>query len=96
MSTHSVAEASRDLPQLIDRALNGESVVISRDGQPVAELRPIPPPPRPVTQADLAWIDAHRVGKIQAGLDATTEVRLLRDEGEFWECVSADVWDDLA
>lgn len=75
MSTHCVAEAIRDLPGLIDRALQGESVVISRDGQPVVELRPIPPPPRPVTQADLEWIDAHRVGKAQAGLDAATEVR---------------------
>jgi len=62
MSAHSVNEAARELPRLIDRALKGEAVVISRDGQPVVELRPIPPPPRPLTQADLAWIDAHRVG----------------------------------
>ena len=81
MSTHSVAEATRELPLLIDRVLKGESVVIARDGQPVVELRPIPPPPRPVTQADLAWIDAHRVGKTQAALDAATEVRRMRDDG---------------
>jgi antitoxin (DNA-binding transcriptional repressor) of toxin-antitoxin stability system len=79
MSTHSIAEATSELPRLIERALQGESVVISRDGQPVVELRPIPPPPRPVTQADLEWIDAHRVGKAQAGLDAATEVRRTRD-----------------
>jgi antitoxin (DNA-binding transcriptional repressor) of toxin-antitoxin stability system len=95
MSLHSVAEASRDLLRLIDRALQGEPVVIARDGQPIVELRPIPPPPRPVTEADLAWIDEHRVGKAQAGLDAATEVRRMRDEAEFWECVSADAWDDL-
>jgi antitoxin (DNA-binding transcriptional repressor) of toxin-antitoxin stability system len=81
MSTHSIAEATSELPRLIDRALQGESVVISRDGQPVVELRPIPPPPRPVTLADLEWIDAHRVGKAQASLDAATEVRRMRDEG---------------
>ena len=81
MSIHSVAAASRELPRLIDRALKGESVVISRDGQPVVELRPIPPPPRPATQADLDWIDAHRVGKDQAGIDAATEVRRMRDDG---------------
>jgi hypothetical protein len=69
-------------------------VVISRDGQPVVELRAIPPPPRPVTQVDLEWIDAHRVGKAKAGLDAA-DVRRRRDEAEFWECVSADAWDDL-
>ena len=81
MTTHSIAEATSELPRLIDRALQGESVVISRDGQPVVELRPIAPPPKPVTPADLDWIDVHRVGKAQAGLDAATEVRKMRDEG---------------
>ncbi len=81
MSTHSIADATSQLPCLIDRALNGESVVISRDGQPVVELRPLPAMPRPVTQADIDWLDAHRVGQTQAGLDAATEVRRMRDEG---------------
>ena len=81
MSTHSVADATSQLPKLIDRALKGESVVISLDGRPVVELRPIPVAPRPVTQADLDWIDANRVGKVPAGLDAATEVRRMRDEG---------------
>ncbi len=81
MSTHSVVAATSQLPRLIDRALKGQSVVISRDGKPVAELRPVPPAPTPVTQADLDWLDANRVGKTQAGLDSTTEVRRMRDEG---------------
>lgn len=81
MSTHSVAEATTQLPRLIDRALNGEPVVISRDGQPVVELRPISAAPRPLTQADIDWIDGHRVGKVPARIDAATEVRRMRDEG---------------
>ena len=81
MSTHSVAEATSQLPRLIDRALKGESVVISRDGQPVVELRPVPAAPRHVTQPDIDWIDAHRVGKAPASLDAATVVRRIRDEG---------------
>lgn len=81
MSTHSVAEATSQLPRLIDRALNGESVVIARDGQPVVELRPISAAPRPLTQKDIDWIDANRVGKAPAGFDAATEVRRMRDEG---------------
>ena len=81
MSTHSVADAASELPRLIDRALKGELVVISRDGLPVVELRPLSPPPKPVAQTDIEWIDAHRVGKAQAGLDAATEVRQMRDEG---------------
>jgi len=51
MTTHTVAEATSQLPALIDRALKGESVVISLDGRPVVELRPISAPARPVTQA---------------------------------------------
>ena len=46
MSTHSVAEAKNHLPELIDRALKGESVVITRHGHPVVELKAVPPPPR--------------------------------------------------
>jgi len=79
MSTHSIAEATSQLPRLIDRALKGESVVIARDGQPVVELRPIPVAPRPVTQADIDWIDANRVGKAPASLDSATQVRRMRD-----------------
>jgi antitoxin (DNA-binding transcriptional repressor) of toxin-antitoxin stability system len=81
MSTYSLAEAASELPRLIDRALQGESVVICRDGQPVVALRPIPAAPRPVTRAALDWLDAHRVGKAPASLDAATEVRRMRDEG---------------
>jgi antitoxin (DNA-binding transcriptional repressor) of toxin-antitoxin stability system len=81
MSTHSIAEATSQLPRLIDRALEGESVVISRDGQPLVELRPVARRPKPLTPADIEWLDAHRVGTVPASLDAATEVRNLRDEG---------------
>ena len=40
MTAYSVAEAKNTLPKLIDRALQGEEVVITRHGKPVAELRP--------------------------------------------------------
>jgi prevent-host-death family protein len=49
MTAHSVAEAKNRLPKLIDRALQGEDVVITRHGKPVVELKPIPKPPRAVT-----------------------------------------------
>ena len=42
MSRHSVAEAKNHLSELIDRALKGEGVVITRHGQPVVELKPVP------------------------------------------------------
>ena len=81
MITHNVDEATSQLPRLIDRTLRGETVVIARDGKPVAELRSLPGTPRPFAQVDLDWIDANRVGKVQASLDAAAEVRRVRDEG---------------
>jgi prevent-host-death family protein len=38
MPRYSVAEAKNTLPRLIDRALAGEEVVITRHGKPVVEL----------------------------------------------------------
>lgn len=40
MSLYSVAVAKNTLPSLIDRAVSGEEVIITRHGKPVAELRP--------------------------------------------------------
>lgn len=40
MASYSVAEAKNHLPSLIDKALDGEEVVITRHGKAVAELRP--------------------------------------------------------
>jgi len=80
MSTYSVAEAKNRLPELIDRALEGEGVTITRRGQPVAELKPIPEPARPVAPADLDWLAARRVGRLSATGDAGTLVSRMRDE----------------
>jgi prevent-host-death family protein len=40
VTAYSVADAKNRLPQLLDRALAGEEVIITRRGKPVAELRP--------------------------------------------------------
>ncbi|HEX3861681.1 MAG TPA: type II toxin-antitoxin system prevent-host-death family antitoxin [Stellaceae bacterium] len=40
MTTYSVAEAKNSLSKLIDRAIEGEEVIITRHGKPVVELRP--------------------------------------------------------
>jgi prevent-host-death family protein len=80
MSTHSVAEAKNQLSKLIDRALKGEGVVITRRGQPVVELKPVRPPPRPMTPADLDWLGAHKIPRLSENEDAATLVRKMRDE----------------
>ncbi|HEY1260178.1 MAG TPA: type II toxin-antitoxin system Phd/YefM family antitoxin [Stellaceae bacterium] len=82
MSTHSVAEAKNQLSKLIDRALKGEGVVITRRGEPVVELKPVRPAPRPITAADIEWLRARRVGRVMPKSDAGQIVSDLRDEGE--------------
>lgn len=81
ITTHSVTEAKNNLPELIDRALKGESVVIMRRGQAVVDLKPVVQQPvRRITQADIDWLDGHRVGLKGAGEDAVTTVMRMRDE----------------
>jgi prevent-host-death family protein len=82
MSTHSVAEAKNQLSKLIDRALKGEWVVITRRGEPVVELKPVRPVPGPITEADIEWLRARLVGRTPAKTDAGTLIREMRDEGE--------------
>ena len=67
------------LPQLIDRALAGKEVVITRHGCPVVTLKPVAPPPRRITEAHIEWLRAHRVGR-KSGIDAVTLVRQIGDE----------------
>lgn len=82
MSTHSVAEAKDHLPKLIDRALRGERVVITRRGQPVVELRPIVRPARAVTPAELDVLAAWRATLPTIPDDAGSLVSAMRDEDE--------------
>lgn len=83
MSTHSVAEAKSRLSELIDRALDGEAVVITRHGNPVVELKPVAKSPRRrITDADIDWLDQHRVGRKMPKLDAGRLVSQMRDEDE--------------
>lgn len=84
MTTHSIAEAKNQLSKLIDRALRGEAVVITRRGEPVVELKPVRPAPQPITgaiaRADIEWLRARRVGRTPAKTDAGTLVSQMRDE----------------
>lgn len=82
MSSHSVSEARSRLPELIDRALRGEGVTITRRGVPVVELRPVRPRARAVTREDLDWLAARRVGVRRTEADAGALVSQLRDEDE--------------
>jgi prevent-host-death family protein len=80
MSNYSVADAKNKLSELIDRALEGEGVVITRHGRPVVELRPIPPAVKPVTSDTIDWLRQRRVGRRTPREDAVTAVKKIRDE----------------
>lgn len=81
MSDYSVVDAKNKLSELIDRALKGEKVVITRHGQPVVEINPVKKRPRVLTQADLDWLDAHRVPvRLSPTENAGELVSRMRDE----------------
>jgi antitoxin (DNA-binding transcriptional repressor) of toxin-antitoxin stability system len=68
---------------LIDRALKGERIVITRHRTPVIELKAIHAPAKPVTTADLDWLEARRFHPQTApALDAAATVSHMRDEDE--------------
>ena len=81
MPTYSVAEAKNNLSELIDRALNGEGVLITRHGKPVVEFRPVPVPVGPVSDTQLQWLAANRLRpKRHPADDAGKLLSDLRDE----------------
>lgn len=82
MTDYSVAEAKAKLSELIDRAEKGEGVVITRHGKPVVEIKPVRPPPRSITQADLDWL-ADRRSEIKVrkrGPNAVEIIRQMRED----------------
>jgi prevent-host-death family protein len=81
MSQHSVAEAKNHLSDLIDRTIAGESVVITRHGHPVVELKPARPRAKPVTPEDMDWLASRRV-EMNSPVDAGTLISRMRDEDE--------------
>jgi len=81
MAKYSVADAKNNLSELIDRALKGEGVLITRHGKPVIEFKPVPAPVGPVGDADLNWLAAHRLQpKRRPAEDAGVLISRMRDE----------------
>ncbi len=83
MSEHSIGEAQANLSDLIDRALAGEGVVITREGRPAVVLKPLRSSGRPVTDADLRWLAERRAASSAkpCAVGAGATVSRLRDEG---------------
>ena len=78
-------EANEAVEEILALALGGRSVIVTRQGLPVAELRPLVTPAipddLPSGPADIAWLRRHRVGRLEPGMpDAGEFVRRMRDE----------------
>jgi antitoxin (DNA-binding transcriptional repressor) of toxin-antitoxin stability system len=72
MTTFTIAEAETQLASLIDRALNGEAVVIAQTGRQPVEIKPM----RPAALPPLA----RKRARLQAGSDPVALAARLRDE----------------
>jgi antitoxin (DNA-binding transcriptional repressor) of toxin-antitoxin stability system len=74
MATYGVAAAQAGLPSLIDRAVAGEEVIITRHGKPVMEIRRIAAASPLAGPAFYGWLESRR--SIVAG-PPMTSVELL-------------------
>ena len=72
MITFTIAEAETQLASLIDRALNGEAVVIAQAGRQPVEIKPM----RPAALPSLA----RKRARLQAGADPVALAARLRDD----------------
>ncbi len=82
MSEATIRELRNHGAAVIDRVLAGEHITITRDGEPVAELRPLPRKPLPleVVRERFARIPTMDLERLRAELDAVIDPRLFPDE----------------
>ena len=86
MASYSVADAKNNLPRLIKQAMEGEEVVITRHGKPVAELRSKQPPPvLPARdrRAVYEWLKAQRGSRKAVDIDSVTLLNEMNDESDY-------------
>lgn len=84
MTIFSVAEAKNRLSELIDRALDGEAVVVARHGTPVVELRPVQSAAKAVTRADLEQLMACAIKPLKEPAEAAGAL-LSRMRDDEWQ-----------
>jgi antitoxin (DNA-binding transcriptional repressor) of toxin-antitoxin stability system len=82
MTAYSVAEAGPNLSELIDRALKGEGVVITRHGRPVVEIRAVNPARLQVTESDIEWLASRRAPGRPDVETPSQSLAALRDDSE--------------
>jgi prevent-host-death family protein len=85
MAEYSIAQAKNSLPKLVDRAVAGEEVAITRRGKRIAKIVADPAPvecaDRPKAFNDIEWIRLHQVPTNDPTFDSAAQIRAMRDEG---------------
>ena len=81
MTDYSVADAKNHLPKLIDKALAGEEVIITRRGKPVIELRPAAPKPKPRAGLD-QWLIERRRNRPKIDITSVELLNLIYETDE--------------
>jgi len=81
MTNYSVADAKNHLPKLIDRALEGEEVVITRRGKPVVELKPVSQRPEPPIGTD-EWLKQRRRMRPAINITSVDLLNLIYESDE--------------
>jgi antitoxin (DNA-binding transcriptional repressor) of toxin-antitoxin stability system len=79
VGAYSLAQAKDQLSRLVDEALEGEIVTITRDGKAVVSLTPMARAPLPLTKDDIDEM-RRRAEARPLGADSVTLIREMRDE----------------
>jgi prevent-host-death family protein len=82
MPTYTVAEAKNQLSKLLNQALDGAAVTITRHGKPIVNLVAVKPGPRPMTAADLDDLAKLRASLPLLPEPAVDTLRRMRDEAD--------------
>jgi prevent-host-death family protein len=81
VTAYSVADAKNRLPTLIDKALAGEEVIITRRGKPVVELRPASRQAAPGTGTH-EWLRSRTSARPSIGLTSVEILDLMYESKE--------------
>ena len=80
MSRYSVADAKNGLSGLIDSAIAGNEVVITRHGKPVVELRAVPP--LATHDNGMTWLQSRRETRSASGISSVELLRQMYEDDD--------------
>ena len=81
MSEYTIAEARNNFTKLVNKALAGEDVTITRRGKPMVKLVPEGPPKG--MSIDLEWLERVRVKPSNPEYDGQALVEMMRNEDRY-------------